>query len=193
MKHLFSLLFILVFCLNTHAQETPRPYTLEELQSQLTHEKYTEKILLDFQKSMGQPEIKPEVYEYIPGEVLAWSIIYRRFAIHKVYLVQKDSLRPVEAKPSDTTFLKKLNSYVPKKSRFTYSSDLWTFPFVKEKRDDGSYLIKASVKSYNRQPDFPNPDILMYNLEYTTTDFQNFTLVRLKDNHAEEWIEVGAY
>ena len=95
--------------------------------------------------------------------------------------------------PKDEAFLKKLNSYVPEKSRFSYTSDLWSFAFVNKKLDNGFYLIMATVKSFNSHPDIPNDDILVYHVEYKTKDFKKFKLVRLKDIHTDKWVDVGEY
>ncbi len=158
-------------------------YTLEELQKKFKPENYTEKVLLEFQKTIEHLEEKPDLYEYIPGEVIAWSLMDGRFLLTNMFLIEDDTIKEIEALPKDDVFLTKLNSYVPEKSRFIYRRELWTLPAVKEKLADNSYLIKVNVKSYNSRP----------YVEYTTKDFLNFRLVRLKSVNSEEWIEVGEY
>ena len=116
-----------------------------------------------------------------------------RFLLTNMFLIEDDTIKEIEALPKDDVFLAKLNSYVPEKSIFIYRRELWTLPAVKEKLADNSYLIKVNVKSYNPRPYAPSPDILTYNLEYTTKDFLNFRLVRLKNVNSEEWIEVAEY
>lgn len=168
-------------------------YTLEELQKKFKSKNYTEKVLLEFQKSIVHLEEKPDLYEYIPGEIIAWSYMDGRFLLNSMFLIENDSLKKIEALPNDNTFLTKLNSYVPEKYRFIYRRELWTLPFVKEKLADKSYLIQVSVKSYNPRPYEPNEDILTFNLEYTTKDFLNFRLIRLKDANSKKWVEVNKY
>ncbi len=189
MKNTFSFLFSIAFCVASYAQT----YTLGQLQQKFKHKNYTEKVLLDFQKRMENLEEKPILHEYIPGEVIAWSLIDGPFHFQNVFLIENDTIRKVEALPKDGAFLNKLNSYVPEKSKFAYDFDLWTFPFVKEKLADNFYLIKVNVKSFNSHPEMPNPDILLYSLEYKTKDFIDFRLLRLKESHSEKWIEVGEY
>ncbi|MDN3724200.1 hypothetical protein QRD02_07380 [Aequorivita sp. SDUM287046] len=189
MNKIFSFLLFMFIWTFSYAQ----PYTLEELQEKFKPENYTEKVLLEFQKSIAHLEEKPDLYEYIPGEVIAWSRMDGRFLLNSMFLIKNDTLREIEALPKDNVFLAKLNSYVSEESRFIYRTELWTLPAVKEKLADGSYLIKVNVKSYNPRPYEPSPDILTYSLEYTTKDFIDFSLIRLKDVSSEEWIEVGEY
>lgn len=189
MKNVFAIIFFITICTASYAQT----YTLEELQKKFKPENYSEKVLLEFQKSIAHLEERPDLYEYIPGEVIAWSLMDGRFLFNSMYLIKNDSIKEVEAIPKDDAFLSKLNSYVPEQSRFIYRRELWTLPSVKEKLADNSYLIKVNVTSYNPRPYEPSPDILTYNLEYTTKDFKNFRLVRLKNVRSEEWIEVNKY
>lgn len=37
-------------------------------------------------------------------------------------------------------------------------------------------------QSFNSYPEIPNDDILMYDLQYTTKDFKEFRLIRLKES-----------
>lgn len=189
MNKIFAFLFFMSIWTISYTQ----PYTVEELQKKFKPENYTEKILLEFQKSIEHLEENPSLYEYIPGEVIAWSLMDGRFLLNRMFLIKNDTLIEIEALPKDDAFLSKLNSYVPEKSRFIYRNELWTLPAVKEKLADNSYLIKVNAKSYNPRPYEPSSDILTYNLEYTTKDFVNFRLIRLKNAHSEEWIEVGEY
>lgn len=184
----FLLIFMSIWTIS-YAQN----YTLEELQKKFKPENYTEKVLLEFQKSIEHLEEKPDLYEYIPGEIIAWSFSDGRFLLTSMFLIENDSLKEIEALPKDDAFLTKLNSYVHEKYRFIYRRELWTLPAVKEKLADNSYLIKVNVKSYSPRPYEPSEDILTYNLEYTTKDFVNFRLVRLKDAKSEKWIKVGKY
>ena len=188
MKKIFSFLFISVWTI-CNAQT----YSLEELQKKFKSENYKKKVLLEFQKSIEHLEEKPDLYEYIPGEIIAWSFMDGRFLLNSMFLIENDSLKKIEALPNDDAFLAKLNSYVPEKSRFIYRTKLWTLPSVKEKLANKSYLIQVNVKSYNPRPYEISEDILTYNLEYTTKDFKNFSLIRLKDKNSEKWIKVGKY
>lgn len=185
MKHIFSILFFSIGIVS-YAQT----YTLEELQKKFKPENYSEKIVLEFQKSIANFEEKPDLYEYIPGEVIAWSFMDGGLLLSSVFLIKSDSIKEVEAIPKDDAFLSKLNSYVPEQSRFIYQRKLWTLPSIKEKLTDNSYLVKVNVTSYNPRPYEPSPDILTYTLEYTTHDFINFHLVRLKNVRSEGWIIV---
>ncbi|TYB79229.1 hypothetical protein [Bizionia myxarmorum] len=189
MNKIFTFLCFISIWTISNAQ----PYTVEELQKKFKPENYAEKVLLEFQKSIEHLEEKPDLYEYIPGEVIAWSLMDGRFLLNSMFLIKNDSIKAVEALPKGDDFLTKLNSYVPEKSRFIYGRELWTLPAVKGKLADNSYLIRVNVKSYNPRPYEPSPDILTYNLEYTTKDFLNFRLTRLKNAHSEEWIEAGEY
>lgn len=190
-KITLTILFFITLYGTVFAQQTPKTYTLPQLQAQFKHENYTEKVLLDFQKTMLTLREKPQLHEDIPGEVISWYTLNGLYSWHKTYLIKKDKVQEVETLPKDDLFLKKLNSYVPEKSRFAYLSDLWSFAFVKEKLKDNFYLVEATAKSYNSHPDLPNDDILMYDLEYKTNDFVTFLLVRLKPTQAKEWIEVN--
>lgn len=192
-KNTFIFLFLITFFSNLYAQPASNSFSLEELKLKFKHEKYSEKVLLDFQKTMTNLRVRPDLYEEIPGEIISWSVIIGEFYIHKTYLIQKNKLKEVEALPKGDSFLKKLNSYVPEKSKFTYSYELWSFPFVKKRMNDNFYLIEVAVKSFNTHPEIPNDDILWYDLEYKTKDFKEFRLVRLKDFHTEKWTEVAEY
>ncbi len=184
MKKIFSFLFISVWTI-CNAQT----YSLEELQKKFKSENYKKKVLLEFQKSIEHLEEKPILYEYIPGEVIAWSLIDGQFLLNSMFLIKNDTLMEIDALPKDDAFLSKLNSYVPEKSKFIYRPELWTLPAVK-KLANKSYLIKVNVKSYNPRPYEPSPDILTYCLEYTTKDFKKFRLIRLKNAKSEKWIKV---
>lgn len=189
-KIIFVFLFCISLCGNLFAQETNKTYTVQQLQARFKHKNYAEKVLLDFQKTMENLREKPQLNEDIPGEILSWYTLYGQYSLHKTFLVEKDKLKEIQTIPKDENFLKKLNSYVPEVSKFSYSSDLWSFAFVKEKLADNFYLIHATTKSFNSHPDIPNDDILIYDLEYKTKDFKAFFLVRFKDMHTEKWTEV---
>lgn len=186
--------FIFLLCIslncNLFAQQTSKTYSIHQLQARFKHKNYTEKVLLDFQNTMINLREKPQLNEDIPGEVISWFTLNGRYSWHKSYLVQKDKVKEIQTIPNDENFLKKLNSYVPEASKFSYSSDLWSFAFVKEKLTDNFYLIKATTKSFNSYPELPNDDILLFDLEYKTKNFKEFFLVRFKDIHTEKWTEV---
>lgn len=190
-KHYIALLLFMLSCCTLYSQA--KTYTLQELRSQFTHKGYTEKALLDFQKTMAGLREKPQLHEDIPGQVISWFTLNDQFSWHKTYLVQNDKVKEVATLPSDEGFLQKLNSYVPEKSRFSYSSDLWSFALADKQLKDHFYLIKATAKSFNSHPEIPNDAILTYELEYKTKDFKKFVLVRLKDIHSNDWIEVAPY
>ena len=193
MKNIFLSILFIAFNSASNAQITHEYFTLPQLQARFTHKNYTEKGLVDFQKTMENLRTKPQLHEDIPGEVISWYTLNGEFSIHKTFLIQSHGVKEVETLPKDPDFLKKLNSYVPEKSKFSFGSDLWSFAFVEQKGDDKCYIIKATVKSYNAYPEIPNDDILSYDIEYKTKDFKKFTLLRLKDIHTKEWTEVGKY
>lgn len=193
MKNTFACLLFITFYFVSYAQKTTETYTLQQLQARFKHKNYTEKALLDFQKTMINLRVKPQLNEDIPGEVISWYTLNGEFSWHKTYLVLNNKVKEVETLPKADTFLKKLNSYVTEKSKFSFNSDLWSFAFVEKKLKDNYYLIKATTKSFNSYPEIPNDDILSFDLEYKTKDFKIFKLVRLKDIHTKEWIEVGEY
>ncbi len=190
MKYFILLIILSVLNIKIHSQEKETPYTIEEIQLKLHQDKYNESVLMSFQKEMENLYRRPELREEIPGEIISWASLAGRFSIKYTYKVEKDSVRKISVRPKDKKFLEKLNSYVPEKSRFTYSSDLWSFPYVKDKSVDEYYIIRATVKSYNSRPMIPNDDILVYTIEYRTKDFENFELLRLKENTSKDWIEV---
>lgn len=187
--------FVILISMNfvSYGQNSKGTYTIQQLQSIFKHKNYTEEVLTEFQKTMMDLRERPQLNEEIPGEVISWFTLNGQFSWHKTFRIVHNKLKEVETIPHDENFLKKLNSYVPEKSKFTYSSDLWSFAFVNKKLSDNTYLIQATVKSFNSYPDFPNDDILSYSLEYKTKDFKTFKLVRLKDIHTDKWIEVDAY
>lgn len=183
-------LFFISFYSNLLTQQNPKTYTLLQLKARFKHVNYTEKVLLDFQKTMENLREKPQLNEDIPGEIISWYTLNGQFSWHKTFLVEKDKVKEIQTIPKDENFLKKLNSYVPEASKFSFSSDLWSFAFVKEKLADNFYLIQATTKSFNSYPEIPNDDILIYDLEYKTKNFKEFFLVRFKDIHTEKWTEV---
>lgn len=193
MKNTFAFILLFSFYFVASAQNTSKNFTLQQLQARFKHKNYTEKVLLEFQNTMVNLRVKPQLNEDIPGEVISWYTLNGQFSLHKTYLIKNDKLIEIETIPKDDIFLKKLNSYVPEKSKFSYNSDLWSFAFVEKKLNDDYYLIKATIKSFNSYPEIPNDDILSYDIEYKTKDFKKFQLVRLKDIHTKEWIEVGEY
>src|SRR5690554_7813733 len=95
MNKLFSFLLFISFWTISNAQ----PYTVEELQKKFKPENYSEKVLLEFQKSIAHLEERPDLYEYIPGEVIAWSLMDGRFLFNSMYLIKNDSIKEVEAIP----------------------------------------------------------------------------------------------
>ena len=183
-------MFFISFYGNLLAQQNSKTYTLQQLQARFKHVNYTEKVLLEFQNTMTNLREKPQLNEDIPGEVISWFTLNRQYSWHKSYLIEKEKVKEIQTIPKDENFLKKLNSYVPEASKFSYSSDLWSFAFVKEKLTDNFYLIKATTKSFNSYPEMPNDDILLFDLEYKTKDFKEFFLVRFKNIHTEKWTEV---
>ena len=104
MNKIFSFLFFMSIWTISNAQ----PYTVEDLQKKFKPENYTEKVLLEFQKSIEHLEEKPDLYEYIPGEVIAWSLMDGRFLLNSMFLIENDSLKKIEALPNDDAFLSKL-------------------------------------------------------------------------------------
>jgi len=192
-KYTFFFLILINLFSNLYAQQSSNSYSMDYLKRKFKHPNYTEKVLVEFQETLKNLKVKTELNEDIPGEVISWTTMTEEFSIQKMYLIQNNKLKEVEALPKDDSFLKKLNSYVPEKSKFSYSSDLWSFPYVYKKMNDNFYLIKVTVKSFNSYPEIPNDDILIFNLEYKTKDFNAFRLVRLKDIHTEKWTEVADY
>lgn len=191
-KNIFTLILFIILSSNLHAQQTYETYTLQELKSKFKHANYTDKVLSDFHKVIAHLSERPLLNEDITGEVISWGMIINGYGIHKTYLIKNNSITEVETMPKDDAFLKKLNSYVPKESRFSYSSELWSFPLVK-KLNENFYLIKIVAKSFNSYPEIPSDDILVYDIEYKTKDFKEFRLVRLKDIHTKKWTEVKDY
>jgi hypothetical protein len=192
-KKIFTFLFLIAFFSNLQAQQNSNTYTLQELKSKFRHANYTDKVLLDFQKTIANLSERPQLNEEIPGQIISWDMMMGRFAIHKTYLIQNNKIKEVETLPKDDAFLKKLNSYVPEQSKFSYSSDDWSYTLIDKKLAGGFYLIKVTAKSFNSYPEIPSDDILVYDLEYKTKDFKEFRLVRLKDIHTQKWIDVAAY
>ena len=165
-------------------------YTLDQLRQKLNRATYPDKVLLEFKQSIDLLESQPNVYEYLPGEVIAWSLMDGRLLLYNVFLIENEALTQVNILPNDAAFLKKLNSYAPRESRFIYRRELFSLPAIRQKLPDGSYLINVDVTSYNPRPYEPSEDILTYNLEYSTKDFVNFGLLRLKNTRSDVWIEV---
>ena len=191
MKKSFLLVLFISFCYTLKGQSTAETYTLNDLKTRFKFKNYSDKTLLDFQATWINLRQKPELNEDIPGEIISWYTLSGRFSMHKSYLVKEDKIHEISTLPTDELFLKTINSYVPQALRFSYSSDLWSFAFVHKKLEGGFYLIQATAKSFNSQPEIPNDAILSYDFEYKTNDFKKFQLVRLKDIHSKEWIEVG--
>lgn len=190
-KITFAFLFCISLYGNLFAQQSSKTYTIQQLQARFKHINYTEKTLLDFQKTMETLREKPQLNEDVPGEIISWYTLNGQYSLHKTFLVEKNKLKEIQTIPKDENFLKKLNSFVPEKSKISYMSDLWSFAFVKEKLADNFYLIQATAKSFNSYPEMPNDDILIYDLDYKTKDFKAFFLVRYKDSNTEKWTEVA--
>ncbi|HLT49364.1 MAG TPA: hypothetical protein VKZ90_02855, partial [Aequorivita sp.] len=93
MNKIFTFLFLISILTISNAQ----PYTVEELQKKFKPENYTEKVLLEFQKSIEHLEEKPDLYEYIPGEVIAWSLMDGRFLLTNMFLIEDDTIKEIEA------------------------------------------------------------------------------------------------
>lgn len=176
---------------NSHAQQNSNSISLEELKSRFKNGNYSDSVLLAFHKTISNLREQPLLNEEIPNEIISWSTMMGEYSLHRKYLIQNNSIKEIVAIPKDEAFLKKLNSFVPEKSRFSYSSDLWSFPFVIQKLPGDYYLIAVAVRSFNSHPEIPSDDILMYDLEYKTKDFKKFDLVRLKDSQSEKWTEVS--
>lgn len=188
-----ALLLLIILPIVSMAQTPTETYTLQELRAKFTHENYTEKVLQELQSTLSSFSTKPELKENVIGEVISCYALNGKFSWHNTYLIINNELKEVQTIPQDDAFLNKLNSFVPPDSRFAYGFDLWSFAFVNKKLENNHYLIKATATSFNSQPDFPNDDILTYDLEYQTKDFEHFQLLRLKDIHSEKWIEVEDY
>lgn len=192
MKNLTKSL-VLLFYITSFAQNTNEHYTLLELKETFRHENYTNQVLISFQNSMANLQLKPQLHEHIMGDIISWYTINGRFSWQQTYRIQNNEVVEIQTIPNDTIFLNTLNSFVPQKSRFAYGNDLWSFAYVKSKLDDTYYLIKATARSFNARPDIPNDDILSYDIEYKTSDFKNFTLLRFKDIHDKEWTAVNNF
>lgn len=193
MKNTFTFILSITFYFVSYSQNTIGTYTLEQLQARLTHKNYTEKVLIDFQKTMVKFQERPQLNEDIPGEVISWTGRNGEYSWHETYLIQKDKVQKVELIPRDDTFLKKLNSYVPGQSKFSYGYDLWSFAFVEKKLKDNFYLIGVVATSFSSMPEIITDDTLQYHLEYKTKDFKEFKLVRFKDSRTKEWKKVDEY
>ena len=193
MKNTFTFILFITFYFVSYAQNTTGAYTLEQLQARFTHKNYTEKVLLDFQKTMVRLKERPQLNEDIPGEVISWTGQNGDYSWHETYLIQKDKVQRVELIPKDEIFLKKLNSYVPGQSEFSYGNDLWSFAFVEKKLKDNFYLIGVVATSFSSMPEIVTDDTLVYHLEYKTKDFKEFKLVRFKDSRTKEWKEIDQY
>jgi hypothetical protein len=73
MKNTFTFILFITFYFVSHAQNATDTYTLQQLKARLTHKNYTEKVLLDFQKTMVTLKQRPRLNEDIPGEVISWT------------------------------------------------------------------------------------------------------------------------
>ncbi|WP_289665340.1 hypothetical protein [Flavobacterium panacagri] len=193
MKNTFTFILFITFYFGSYAQNKTGSWTLQQLQARFTHKNYTEKVLLDFQKTMVRSEERPQLNEDIPGEVISWTGRNGDFSWHETYLIQKNKVQNVELIPKDNLFFKKLNSYASGQSKFSYGADLWSFAFVEKKLKDNFYLIGVVARSFSSMEDIITDDILIYDLKYKTRDFKEFKLVRFKDSRNEEWKEVGEY
>lgn len=189
MKKVHFPFLLILFCSAVQAQKST--YTLDELKVKYNPQNYSNQVLLDFQKTMFDLRAKPELSEDVKGEIISWFTLNGRYSLHNTYWVKNNQITEVKTIPSDSIFLNKINQYVPEKSRFTYGSNLWSFAFVQKKLDSEFYLIRATAKSFNSHPDIPNDVILSFLFEYKTRDFIQFQLIRLKEIHAKEWIEVA--
>src|SRR6478609_9171645 len=94
-----AFLLFMSFSGNLIAQQTSKTYTLQQLQARFKQTNYSEKVLLDFQKTMENLREKPKLSEDIPGEVISWYTLNGQFSWHKTFLVEKDKIKEVQTLP----------------------------------------------------------------------------------------------
>lgn len=136
-------------------------------------------LLGDFPKIVKmQDATEHTAFETIPGDILEinyWGVGNMTSQIY--YKISKNNLENISVIPEeDKNFLKKVKKNIGNKNITFFNSKGNSYSSVEKNPKDKFYLIGASLflKEDNFAPS--------YEIEYKTTDFKNFTPLRIKSS-----------
>ena len=173
--------------------ETNANPSVSEIQKNFKFKKYPKSILTEFSKSIGAEENEPViVFERIPGEIIGWRNARGSFTTSQNFQIVNGKLVEIQIEPNSETFFKKLSKFNAKNRHFELNSingRTYDAEFVK-KQKNGKYLLSVDLIAINNDSDgsindFDNSPI--YNIEYETADFKNFSPLKIKKIESKNW------
>ena len=175
------------------AQNSGVKITVKEVQKEFKYKKYSPEILKNFVNQISEIEQKPNVTEFIPGEIIGWNNDRSTATSEYIYKIQGNKLIEISTIPQNENFFVKINKYAPKGKEFDiykWSTRVYEGN-ISKKLPDGNYLMKIGLTLFEKgkNDDFNN-GTGEYEVEYKTKDFKNFTPLRLreKENKNAKWI-----
>ena len=177
------------------AQNSDAKITVKEVQKEFKFKKYSPKILTDFVDSISEIEQKPNVTEFVPGEIIGWNNDRSTYTSEYIYLIKGNKLNPISTIPENESFFKKINKYAPKGKEFDiykWSTKVYEGK-IEKKLADGNYMINIGLTLFEKgKNDDSNNGIGEYEVEYKTKDFKTFIPLKLreKDKKNAKWITI---
>ena len=177
------------------AQNSEAKITVKEVQKEFKYKKYSTEILKKFVKQIDEIEQKPNVTEFIPGEIIGWNNDRSTYSTEEIFKINGQNLTQISTIPENKSFFEKLNKYAPKGNEFDiykWSTRIYEGK-IEKKLNDGNYLINIGLTLFEKgkNDDFNN-GIGEYEVEYKTKDFKNFIPLKLreKDKKNAKWTTI---
>ena len=177
------------------AQNSKAKITVNEVQKEFKYKKYSPEILKKFVNEIGEVEQKPNVTEFVPGEIIGWNNDRSTYSVEEIFLIKNGKLNPISTIPENESFFKKINKYAPKGKEFDiykWSTRVYEGK-IEKKLADGNYLINIGLTLFEKGKieDFNN-GIGEYEVEYKTKDFKTFIPLKLreKDKKNAKWTTI---
>ena len=175
------------------AQNSGAKINVNQVQKEFKYKKYSSEILKKFVNEIEEIEQKPNITEFIPGEIIGWNNDRSTYTTEEIFWIKGNKLIPISTIPENESFFAKVNKYAPKGNEFDiykWSTRVYEGEVLK-KLADGNFLMNIGLTLFKtgKSDDFNN-GIGEYEVEYKTKDFKNFVPVKLreKDKKGAKWI-----
>ncbi len=105
------------------AQNSDAKITVKEVQKEFKYKKYNPEILKKFVKKISEIEQKPNVTEYIPGEIISWNNDRGSYSSQEIFIIQGNKLNEISTIPQNENFFSKINKFAPKNQIFSFENN----------------------------------------------------------------------
>ena len=158
------------------AQNSEAKITVKQVQQKFKFKKYPTEVLKKFVNEITEVEQEPNVFEEIPGEIIAWSNDRATYSVQETFWVKNNKLTKIETQ-LDEKGLDRINKYAPKGKQFDFYDGYRSVGSVVKKLKNGQFLLVGELKLENVK-DFDNFED-GYAVEYLTKDFKTFTPTKI--------------